>query len=55
MSFAFEKADDDVMLKPPRRAVVPKDVIVQPGEMRELERTTQIEVRAYLHVVHSCT
>jgi hypothetical protein len=45
MSFAFEKGDDDVMLKPPRRAVVPKDVYLEPSEVRDMERTTHIEVR----------
>jgi hypothetical protein len=50
MSFAFEKPDDDVMLKQPRRAVVPKDVLLEPSEVADMERATHIEVRALLRV-----
>jgi hypothetical protein len=48
MSFAFEKPDDDVMLKQPRRAVVPKDVLLEPSEVADMERATHIEVRTLL-------
>jgi hypothetical protein len=48
MSFAFEKGDDNVMLKQPRRAVAPKDVYLEPSELRDVERTTRIEVTAFV-------
>ena len=44
MSFAFEEADADVMLKPPRRAVVPRDVLVDIDEERHFQEYTQIEL-----------
>mmetsp|Transcript_7445 Transcript_7445/g.11126 ORF Transcript_7445/g.11126 Transcript_7445/m.11126 type:complete len:1130 (+) Transcript_7445:49-3438(+) len=44
MSFAFEVADPDVMLKPPRRAVVPKDVIIELDEEKNLQELTHIEI-----------
>jgi hypothetical protein len=45
LSFAFETGDDDAMLKPPRRAVVPHDVIIAAKEVPDMERNTHIEVR----------
>jgi hypothetical protein len=50
MSFAFEKPDDDVMLKQPRRAVVPRDVLLEPSEVADMERATHIEVRTLQRV-----
>ncbi|KAG5184236.1 hypothetical protein JKP88DRAFT_208389 [Tribonema minus] len=44
MSFAFEDADPDVMTRPPRRAVVPRDVLVDIDEERRLQDLTQIEI-----------
>jgi hypothetical protein len=40
MTFSFEEADDDVMLKPPRRAVVPRDVLIDTDEERRLQNLT---------------
>lgn len=45
MAYAFEKADDDVMLRPPRRALAPRDVYLEENEVDELQRQTDLEVR----------
>eukprot|EP00611_Tribonema_gayanum_P018873 TRINITY_DN3214_c0_g2_i2.p3 TRINITY_DN3214_c0_g2~~TRINITY_DN3214_c0_g2_i2.p3 ORF type:complete len:102 (-),score=31.26 TRINITY_DN3214_c0_g2_i2:113-418(-) len=44
MSFAFEDADADVMRRPPRRAVAPRDVVVDADEERHLQKLTVLEV-----------
>jgi hypothetical protein len=47
LSFAFETGDDDAMLKPPRRAVVPQDVVIEEQEVPDMEKNTHIEVRTH--------
>ncbi|KAG5185752.1 hypothetical protein JKP88DRAFT_354106 [Tribonema minus] len=44
MSFAFEDADADVMRRPPRRAIAPRDVVVDADEERHLQKLTALEV-----------
>ncbi|KAG5186318.1 hypothetical protein JKP88DRAFT_256400 [Tribonema minus] len=44
MSFAFEEGDADVMERPPRRAIVPRDVVVDLDEERRLLDLTDMEI-----------